>query len=133
MLKLLRKVRPRGWVVGAHYRRAHGCWEVGGPPAVTAARSLPPPPLAGGAWLRASSTRRAQEAAFAVGRPHPGPHEGRGPGEGMGEATLFLEPQGGLCAIPTARWPSAPVGESYTLRGKAYSPPCAQGVLGGFW
>lgn len=51
----------------------------------------------------------------------------------MGEATLFLEPQGGLCAIPTACQPSAPVGESYTLRGKAYSPPCAQGMLSGCW
>lgn len=125
MLKLLRKVRPRGWVVGAHYRRAHRCWEVVGGTGRDGC-SLPPPLLAGGAWLHASSTRRAQEATFAAGRPHPGPHKGRGPGEGMGEATLFLEPQGGLCAIPTACRPSVPVGELYTLRGKAYSPPCAQ-------
>lgn len=49
----------------------------------------------------------------------------------MGEATLFLEPQRELCVIPAACRPSAPLGRSCTLRGKARSPHCAQGVPSG--
>lgn len=68
-------------------------------------------------WCPAPCRKHLQSpgAASAVGRPRPGPCEGRGPGGGVRGASLHLESQRDHVVAATC-WPSAPLG--HTLSGE---------------